>query len=75
MKEPAFDIFSGGPEKDPMWLETVAGLSNARDRMQQLAAKKPGPYFLFSVLSQAVVARVEAVPNSESKSKARGNSA
>jgi hypothetical protein len=59
MKEPAFDIFSGGPDKDPIWIETVEGLSQARERMHQLAAANPGPYFLYSVQSQAVLARVE----------------
>jgi hypothetical protein len=59
MKEPTFDIFSGGPDKDPIWIETVEGFSEARERMHQLAAAKPGSYFLYSVQSQSVLARAE----------------
>jgi len=59
MIEPTFDIFSGGPDKDSVWLEAVAGLSNARERMDQLAEKSPGQYFVFSIGSQSIIAKTE----------------
>jgi len=59
MKEPAFEIFSGGPDKDPLWIETVEGLANARARLEQIAILEPGQYFLFSFRSQKLLSRVE----------------
>ena len=41
MKE-TFDIFSETDEKNGVWLEAVVGLSNAQERLQQVAAEKPG---------------------------------
>jgi hypothetical protein len=58
MKEPTFDIFSGTPNEDEEWVEAVAGLSNARERMGEIAARNPGKYFLFSVGSQSILAQV-----------------
>jgi hypothetical protein len=59
MPETKYDIFAGTPGNFPMWLETVVGLANAKERMEMIAAKKPGQYFLFSVLTQTTVARIE----------------
>ena len=56
--EPRFDIFSGTPDKDAVWVECVCGLSNARERMERIAAQKPGRYFLFSVLSHSVLVKI-----------------
>ena len=69
MREPSFDIFSGTPDRNPVWLEAVEGLSNARARMHEIAAKTPGQYFVFSTDSQAVVARTETLK------KAKGTAA
>ena len=63
MREPCFDIFSGAPDKTPVWIETVYGLSNARERMAAIAARKPGAYFVFSIVSQA---KPQSVPKSKS---------
>jgi len=67
MAEPVFDIFSGGPEKDP--LETVEGLAQARERMELIAAQRPGRYFLFSTQVQAVLAETETFAKRESSHK------
>jgi hypothetical protein len=75
VKEPTFDIFSGGPDKDPIWLETVTGLSNARERMEQIGRRTPGQYFLFSVQSQTVLARIETFKSPEALCKAQGSTA
>jgi hypothetical protein len=71
MPDPMFDIFSGGPDKDPMWLDTVAGLSHARERMEQIAAKAPGHYFLFSTEAQTILAEIDTVKKSEPMRGAR----
>jgi hypothetical protein len=47
MSEPTFDIFSGTSDKDAYWLEFVEGLSKARERLEQIAAARPGAYFLY----------------------------
>jgi hypothetical protein len=59
MKEPIFDIFAGDQGKDALWIEAVAGLSNARERMEQIAKEKPGKYFLFSSTVHSILARTE----------------
>jgi len=69
MKEPIFDIFAGEFESGS-WVDAVEGLSNARGRMEQIAAEKPGKYFLFSCTSQAVVARIETFHNPAAARKA-----
>lgn len=56
MSEPTFDIFSGTSEKDARWLESATGLATARERMEHLAAVRPGAYFLYSPLSHSILA-------------------
>jgi hypothetical protein len=53
---PKFDIFSGSVDKDAIWIEAVEGLANAKDRMDELAAKLPGKYFVFCCFSHTVMA-------------------
>jgi hypothetical protein len=65
MTEPTFDIFAGGPEKDPVWVEAVQGLSDALERMEQIAQKTPGQYFVFSIGSHAILARTETFKKPE----------
>jgi|SRR5215469_9946907 len=47
MRVPTFHIFSGFRDKDALWLESVEGLGAANERMKQLGAEDPGPYFVF----------------------------
>jgi DNA-binding NarL/FixJ family response regulator len=56
LKVPVFDIFSGTADKDAAWVETVAGLSSARGRMEAIAAEKPGHYFVFSRRDHSILA-------------------
>ena len=58
MDEGTFDIFSGAPEEHGLWVEAVEGLSNARQRMGQIAAEEHGKYFLFSRGSRSVLTRM-----------------
>jgi len=57
---PEFDIFSGHfRQPDAMWIEAREELTEAYERMLQVAAAKPGPYFLFSTDTQTCVASVD----------------
>ena len=62
MDEGTFDIFSGAPEENGVWLEAIEGLANARQLMGQIAACKPGKYFLFSRSSRSILTRINAIP-------------
>ena len=62
MKEPTFDIFAGTSDKNAVWVEAVEGLSNARARMHEIAAVKPGAYFVFSAHDHSILARTETFP-------------
>jgi hypothetical protein len=72
MEEPEYDIFSGEPDGSALWVESVKGLTLARARMDQIAAEKPGEYFLFSTATNAVVARPSAAAQPEARRKASG---
>jgi hypothetical protein len=77
MKGPVFDIFSGFPKDNPRWLEAIIGLSNARERMEQIAAKKPGQYFISSIGTRSPVAQIETFRQFQpaQKDKATSNAA
>ena len=64
MKEATFDIFSGESDKDAVWIDSVDGLSKAREHLEEIAAKKPGKYFLFSSSSSSILLRIETFNNS-----------
>lgn len=56
MREPTFDIFRGAiGSGEEVWLEAVCGRENAKQRMEQIAARSPGRYFLFDVHHHFVV--------------------
>jgi hypothetical protein len=55
-----YDVFAGEPGKDAMWVQAVAGLENAQQRMRQLSTEKPGRYFLFCAAEDAVIAQIES---------------
>jgi len=53
---PLFDIFSGHfLRKDAMWIEACRGSAGAIQRMLEIAAKQPGPYFLYSCYTRRCV--------------------
>lgn len=58
MREPTFDIFMGESEKDAIWLESIAGLPDAKQRMEHYAAKNPGQYFIWSHAAHSILAGV-----------------
>ena len=57
-----FDIFAGASDKHAIWRESVDGLSNARERLQQIAAHDPGQYFILCCASNTIMGRVETFP-------------
>jgi len=75
MKEPELDIFSGKTERDAIWLESVKGLEVAIARMEQIAAEKPGQYFVFSTASNTVLAKTNGISEAEAKRKVHGGAA
>jgi len=75
MQEPTFYILSGIPDKNPKWLESVSGLTNARKRMEELAAEIPGQYFIFNAWNGCVLVQVDTQAKPVSASKAKVASA
>lgn len=71
-----FEIFSG-TQKNAVWIETVEGLSAARERPQQIAGEKPGQYFIFSALTRVSVCEIETFaiphPSRVKRTKAEGS--
>lgn len=61
-----FDLFSGSPTKDPVWLESVEDIASASERIKQLSRSHPGPYFVYSCHTSAVVARVDSSAKAKS---------
>jgi hypothetical protein len=59
MNEETIDIFAGAPEENGLWVEAIKGLSSADHRMREIAAEKPGKYFLFSSNDQSILTRVD----------------
>jgi hypothetical protein len=54
---PTFDIFSGESDRDALWVCAVSGLAAAKERMDSVAAMKPGSYFIFLAATHEIVAR------------------
>ena len=52
--ESIFDIFRRFPD-GPLWIESVEGLSAARDRLAYLASSAPGEYFIYSEKTGGVI--------------------
>lgn len=59
MTEPTFDIFSGHSFRDGVWLEVVPGLALAKERMNALAIRNPGPYFVFCRRERQILASTD----------------
>jgi hypothetical protein len=55
MKGAPYDIFRRDLLGTPVWMETVQDLETAELRMNELAARSPGEYFVFYQESQEIV--------------------
>jgi hypothetical protein len=57
---PNFEIFKGRfADQNAVWVESVKGLAAANERMKQIAADKPGAYFVFSPVNHTVLAIID----------------
>jgi hypothetical protein len=68
-----FDIFSGSSDRDAVWIEAVAGLDQAKQRMQQIAAKTQGAYFVFCAKTKSILDRTDTRARSNIEIKRAGN--
>jgi hypothetical protein len=59
MKLMVYDIFSGLPSEEPLWLQSVEGLEAACARMRERADAAPGHYFVFCSQTQKVLASAD----------------
>jgi hypothetical protein len=67
--EDTFDIFAGISDRLELavWMAGVAGLSRARQRMQEMAAARRGDYFVFDTRTHAVVDQIHNGPRNCNK--------
>ena len=52
----SYDIFRDLEETGPIWIEAVQGLENAKARVAELLAMRPGNYFIYDPLAAKVIA-------------------
>ena len=51
-----YDIVSDPADTGPIWIEAVQGLENAKARVSELLATRPGNYFIYDPLAAKVIA-------------------
>jgi hypothetical protein len=55
---PALDIFKKDVRGNPVWIDAVNDLEDARLRLNQLVSIRPGEYFVFDHRTRRIVASV-----------------
>lgn len=55
-----FDIFRESGEKDAELVESVPGLLSALHRIEEIAAGKPGRYFLFDSRDRSKLVKIDS---------------
>jgi hypothetical protein len=55
-----YHVFQGTKDVDALWLASAEGLLDAKQKMQQLAAQKPGKYFVFYLPDSLIVASADS---------------
>jgi len=58
-----FGIFRGLHDRNAKWVDAVEGQVKAERRMCEIAAKDPGPYFVFSAYTHTVIAVTDTSKN------------
>jgi hypothetical protein len=58
MTSPYLDIFKKDLRGNPIWVDAVGDLENARLRLSRLASIVPGEYFVFDQRTGEVVVRL-----------------
>jgi hypothetical protein len=53
---PSFDIFKKLPDGQPLWVQAVEGLEEAKRQLTQMALASPGDYFIYNTRSGEVIA-------------------
>jgi hypothetical protein len=65
---PSYEIFSGQfGYTEVLWIESVEGLGSAYDRMKDLAAARPGAYFVFCNRTHKKMAAIDTTIASDQK--------
>jgi hypothetical protein len=59
MNTHTYDIFSGRFGRDVIWIESIKELAVAVEKMKAYANHSPGPYFVFCVHSNEVIASID----------------
>ncbi len=55
MSSPYLDIFKKDAHGNPVWIDAVQDLNDARQRLSELALALPGEYFVFDHRTHSVV--------------------
>jgi hypothetical protein len=63
--EPLFDILKKIDAVDFEWIEVVRDLQTAEARIQELQARSPGEYVIFSQRTQQIVSSFDSQKTSE----------
>jgi hypothetical protein len=45
---PTFDVFTVSPDGQPLWIESIESLKDARERLRELARNVPQDCFIYS---------------------------
>ena len=62
-----YDVFSGVPNgRDVLWICSIQGLSDAKEKMEQFARTIPGAYFVLFTPKQQVMASTDTIANRKS---------
>ncbi|MFY9688788.1 MAG: hypothetical protein WA369_05340 [Candidatus Acidiferrales bacterium] len=55
-----YDIFRKLPAGDPVWVEAVRGLEDAKSRVQELVSARPGDYYIYDLGCERIIAVASA---------------
>jgi len=56
MTSATYDIFRKLPAGEPVWVEAVNGLEDAKSRLNELVAVRPGDYYIYDLGHERIVA-------------------
>jgi hypothetical protein len=51
-----YDIFRKLPAGEPVWVEAVQGLEDAKSRLSELVTVRPGDYYIYDLGRERIVA-------------------
>jgi len=56
MTSATYDIFRKLPAGEPVWVEAVQGLEDAKSRLNELVSVRPGDYYIYDLGHERIVA-------------------